>query len=268
MSVGFLAAYVVLGVGVGFLAGLLGIGGGLIQVPLLALLFARQGFPPEHLMHAAVATATATMVFTAVASAREHHRHGGVLWGVVASLAPGVVIASIVGPQIVNGLSTTAFALLFGAFVAVMATQILLDRKPRPSRQLPSRTVLAAVGAGIGLVSSMVGAGGAFLSVPFLLWCNVRLTSAVSTAAGLGLPIAIAGTIGFVIAGRDAQGMPAGSIGYIHLPALAAIVVGSMTAAPLGARATHRAPLRLLRRAFACLLYVVAASMVWKALAP
>lgn len=260
------ATLVVLGAGVGFLAGLLGIGGGLTMVPLLTLLFAREGFPVDHVVHAAVATATGAMVFTSISSAREHHRHGAVLWSVVGALAPGVIVASIVGPQLVKGLSTAAFAMFFGVFVAAMATQILLDRKPHPTRELPGRPALAAVGAGIGLVSSMVGAGGAFLSVPFMVWCNVHLRSAVSTAAAVGLPIAVASTIGFVIAGRAAVDMPPYSLGYIYLPALLAIVIGSVLLAPVGARLTHRWPVRTLRRAFACLLYVLAGSMVWKTL--
>ncbi len=268
MEPALLVGFVVLGAAVGFLAGLLGVGGGLTMVPFLTFLFARQGFPADHVVHAAVATATATMLFTSASSAREHHRHGAVLWGVVASLAPGVVVGSMLGPQIVKGLSTSAFAVLFGVFVAIMATQILLDRKPSATRQLPGRAGLAGVGAGIGLVSSMVGAGGAFLSVPFLAWCNVKLRQAVSTAAALGLPISAASTVGFAWAGRDVHGMPPYSVGFIYLPALGLIVVGSVLLAPVGARVTHRAPLRVLRRSFAALLYVLAGAMVWKGLRP
>lgn len=264
----WLLVFVVLGSGIGFLAGLLGIGGGLIMVPILTFLFARQGFPADHLVHGAVATATATMMFTSVSSVREHHRHGGVLWGVVAAMAPGVVLASIVGPQLTRGLSTAGFAGFFGAFVAVAATQILLDRKPAPSRQLPGKAGLFAAGSVLGLISSMVGAGGAFLSVPFMVWCNVRLHHAVPTAAALGLPIAFAGTVGYAIAGFGATDMPPYSVGYVYLPALLAIVLGSVSLAPVGARLTHRSPVKTLRRAFAALLYCAAAAMVWKAFHP
>ncbi len=266
MDPGALLAYVALGCAVGFLAGLLGIGGGMTLVPVLTFLFFRAGFAPEHVVHMAVATATATMMFTSVASAREHHRHGAVLWDVVAGMAPGLVLASLVGPQIVRALSTAVFAGGFGVFVALAATQILLDRKPKPSRQLPGRAGLFAVGAAIGLVSSMAGAGGAFLTVPFMVRCNVRLHRAVPTAAALGLPIAFAGTVGFAIAGFGARGLPPYSVGYVYAPALAATVVGSVLLAPVGARLTHRSPVRTLRRAFALLLYVLAASMVWRAL--
>lgn len=265
MSVELALGLFVMGCAVGFLAGLLGIGGGLTMVPLLTLAFSRGGFPAEHVVHVAVATATGTMLFTSVSSAREHHRHGAVLWRVVAAMAPGIVVASLIGPQIAKGLSTAAFAGFFGVFVCAAATQILLDRKPAPTRDIPGPAALFGVGAAIGLVSSLVGAGGAFMSVPFLLWCNVALRAAVSTAAAIGLPISLASTIGFVIAGWGVPDMPPASLGFIYLPALAAIVAGSVLFAPMGARFAHRWPVRRLRRAFAVLLYVLAATMLWKA---
>jgi uncharacterized membrane protein YfcA len=260
-----IVVFVVLGAFVGFLAGLLGIGGGMTMVPLLTIIFTQQGFPLAHVVHMAVATSTATIIFTALSSAREHHKHGAVLWAVVAGLAPGIIVGSLVGPQIVGGMSTGLLAGFFGVFVAFSATQMLIDRKPRPSRELPGKPGLFAVGGGIGLISSMVGAGGGFLSVPFMSWCNVKIHNAVATSAALGLPIAIAGTIGFIIAGADERGMPAYSLGYIYLPALLSIVVASMLTAPLGARTAHTWPVKKLKRAFALLLYVLAAYMLWKA---
>jgi len=189
-----------------------------------------------------------------------------VLWRVVAGMAPGIVVGSLLGPQIVGGMSTSALAAFFGVFVAVSATQMLLERKPRPTRELPGRGGLFAVGGGIGLISSMVGAGGAFLSVPFMVACNVKLRNCVATSAALGLPIAAAGTLGFVLAGLRATGLPPYALGYVYVPALLAIVAGSVVCAPIGARAAHRWPVRALRRAFAGLLYVLAAYMLWKSL--
>ncbi len=266
MDAALIAAFVALGAAVGFLAGLLGIGGGMTMVPLLTIAFGRQGFAPDHVVHLAIATATATILFTSISSAREHHRHGAVRWHVVAGMAPGIIAGSLLGPQIVGGLSTAALAAFFGVFVAVSATQMLLGRKPRPTRELPGRGGLFAVGAGIGLVSSMVGAGGAFLSVPFMVACNVSLRNGVATSAALGLPIAAAGTVGFVFAGLHTQGLPPYAIGYVYIPALLAIVAGSVVCAPIGARAAHRWPVARLRRAFAGLLYVLAAYMLWKSL--
>jgi uncharacterized protein len=257
--------FVLLGCLVGFLAGLLGIGGGMTMVPILTIIFTREHFPPEHVVHMAVATSTATIIFTSISSAREHHRHGAVLWSVVAGLAPGIIVGSLVGPQIVGGMSTTALAAFFGVFVAFSATQMLLDRKPAASRELPGKVGLFGVGGGIGLVSSMVGAGGGFLSVPFMAWCNVKIHNAVATSAALGLPIAIAGTVGFVIAGLRQTGMPAHTLGYIYWPALIAIVAASVVLAPVGARTAHRWPVKKLKRAFALLLYVLAAYMLFKA---
>ncbi len=259
-----IVGFVVLGVVVGFLAGLLGIGGGLTMVPILTILFTQRRFPIEHVVHMAVATSTATIVFTAISSAREHHRHGAVLWPVVAAIAPGIVVGSLLGPQIVSGMSTPALAFFFAIFVSVSATQMLLDKKPKPSRELPGKAGLFGVGGLIGLISSMVGAGGGFLSVPFMTWCNVKIHNAVATSAALGLPIALAGTIGFIIAGLRTTGMPPGSLGYIYLPALVSIVVASMLMAPVGARTAHRWPVKKLKRAFALLLYALAAYMLWK----
>ena len=258
MDLSLLGAFFVLGGAVGFLAGLLGIGGGMTLVPLLTILFTRQGFPPEHIVHMAVATATATIVFTSVASMREHQRHRAILWPVVAALAPGIIVGSLVGPQIVGGMSTVVLSAFYGVFVAAAATNTLLDRKPKPTRELPGKVGLFAVGGGIGLVSSMVGAGGAFLSVPFMTACNIGIRNCVATSAALGLPIAVAGTIGFVVAGLGAPGLPPHTVGYVYLPALLAIVAASVISAPIGARAAHRWPVQKLKRAFALLLYVLA----------
>jgi uncharacterized membrane protein YfcA len=265
MDLSLVGALLVLGGAVGFLAGLLGIGGGMTIVPLLTIVFTRQGFPAEHIVHMAVATATATILFTSVASMREHQRHRAILWPVVAALAPGIVVGSLIGPQVVGGMSTVTLSAFYGLFVAAAATNTLLDRKPKPTRELPGKGGLFAVGGGIGLVSSMVGAGGAFLSVPFMTACNIGIRNCVATSAALGLPIAVAGTIGFVVAGLGQAGLPPHTVGYVHVPALLAIVAASVISAPMGARAAHRWPVKKLKRAFALLLYVLAAYMLWRA---
>jgi uncharacterized protein len=266
MDVSLAVTFVLLGAIVGFLAGLLGIGGGMTMVPLLTIIFTQESYPPEHVVHMALATATATILFTSVSSMREHQRHGAIRWPVVAGMAPGIVVGSLAGPLIAGGMSTAALSVFFGAFVAVAATQMLLDRKPKATRELPGKGGLFAVGGGIGVVSSMVGGGGAFLSVPFMTACNVNMRQCVATSAALGLPIAVAGTVGYVLAGLRQTGLPPHSIGYIDLPALLAIVAASVLAAPVGARAAHRWPVKRLKHAFAVLLYVLAAYMLWKAL--
>ncbi len=265
MDASLIALYLLLGAAIGFLAGLLGIGGGMTIVPLLTLAFTHQGFAPAHVVHLALGTATATIVFTGISSTREHHRHGAVVWRVVAGMAPGMVVGALAGTQAVGIMSTAFLATFFGVFVAIAATQVLIDRKPRPTRQLPGAAGLFAVGGGIGLVSSMVGAGGAFLSVPFMAACNINLRKCVATSAALGLPIAVAGTIGYVLAGIRQSELPPYSVGFVYLPALLAIVAASVVVAPFGARAAHRWPVARLRKAFAVILYLLASYMLWKA---
>ena len=234
------------------------------MIPVLTAIFAREGFPPEHIVHIAVATSLATILFTSLSSMRAHARRGAVLWRVVWGLSPGIVAGSFVGPQIVAHMSAALVAALFAAFTGVAATQMLLNREPRAVRELPGRLGLVGVGAAIGVVSSMVGAGGAFISVPFMIWCNVRVHNAVATSAAIGFPISAAGTLGYVVAGLQQPSLPPLTVGYVNLPALAGIVVASMLTAPLGARLAHRWPVAKLRRAFAFLLFAIGGYMLWK----
>ena len=265
MTATLVIAFLLMGAVIGFLAGLLGLGGGMTMVPLLTLAFTHQGFASEHLVHMAIATATATILFTSVASVREHQRHRAIVWPVVAGMAPGMILGSLAGAHFVGKMSTPVLSAFFGTFVAVAATNILLDRKPKAARELPGKVGLTAVGGGIGLISCMVGAGGAFLSVPFMTACNVNMRSCVATSAALGMPVAVAATVGYVFAGWSQPGLPPHSIGYVYVPALLAIVAASVISAPMGARAAHRWPVPTLKRAFALVLYVLAAYMLWQA---
>lgn len=257
--------FVAIGCAVGFLAGLLGIGGAMTMIPLLTVIFAHEHFPSNHVVHMAVATSLATIVFTSISSTRAHAQRGAVLWRVVLGLTPGILIGSLVGPQIVAGMSSALLAGIFALFAATSAAQMLLHTKPKATRDLPGRPGLFGVGLAIGVLSSMVGAGGGFLSVPFMTWCNVRIHRAVATSAALGFPIAAAGTVGYIIAGARQAGLPPYTLGYIYLPALAAIVVASMIVAPIGVRVAHGLPVLRLRRIFAGLLLAIAAFMFWKA---
>ncbi len=265
MDYALIPIFVVMGALVGFLAGLLGIGGGMTMVPLLTMIFTYERFPLQHVVHMAVATSTATIVFTAISSVRAHHQHGAVRWPIVTAMAPGIVVGSLVGPQFASALPTPVLATVFGGFTWFSATQMLTDKKPAAGREMPGRLATAGVGMFVGFISALVGAGGGFLTVPFMTWCNVKIHNAVATSAALGLPIAIAGTIGFVIAGLRQEGMPPMTVGYIYLPALALIVIASVLFAPLGARTAHKWPVKKLKKAFAVLLYVLGAYMFWKA---
>jgi uncharacterized membrane protein YfcA len=260
MSAGL--AYLGIGALVGFAAGLLGIGGGVVMVPLLVLVFAAQGLPSEHVLHLALGTALAAMVFTSIASMRAHHAHGAVDWRIARAMSPGMLVGSF-GAALVAGLiPTRPLALLFTALVFYAATQILLDLKPPSSRELPGTLGIFMAGTIIGAVSSLVAAGGAFMTIPFLTWCKVPLRRAIGTAAANGLPIAMAGTAGYVLHGLRVRDLPTPSIGFVYLPALGLVVLTSMVAAPLGAAVAHRLPIKQLRTVFALLLYGFAVRML------
>ncbi len=256
-----------LGVGTGFLAGLLGIGGGMLMVPFITIIMSNRGVAPDLAVKMAIATSMATIIFTSISSVRAHHKRGAVRWDIVKRLAPGIVIGSIIGSLGVFALLKGSYlAIFFGLFVSFSATQMFLDKKPKPTRQMPGTAGQFAAGGVIGFLSGLVGAGGGFISVPFMTWCNVAIHSAVATSAALGFPIAVANVLGYVISGLSVQDLPAGSFGYIWLPALAVIAVCSFLTAPLGAKAAHSLPVGKLKRVFASILYVLAAYMLYKGL--
>ncbi|MBC7600569.1 MAG: sulfite exporter TauE/SafE family protein [Polaromonas sp.] len=256
-----------LGVGTGFLAGLLGIGGGMLVVPFITIIMVSRGVAPDLAVKIAIATSMATIIFTSISSVRAHHRRGAVRWDIVKRLAPGIVVGSIIGSLGVFALLKGSYlAIFFGLFVSFSATQMFLDKKPKPTRQMPGAAGQFAAGGVIGFLSGLVGAGGGFISVPFMTWCNVAIHSAVATSAALGFPIAVANVLGYVVSGWNLQDLPAGSFGYIWLPALAVIAVCSFFTAPLGAKAAHKLPVGKLKRVFASILYVLAAYMLWKGL--
>lgn len=254
--------YLLLGAIAGLFAGLLGIGGGALMVPILVMMFAAQGFPGEHIMHMALGTSMATIVFTSISSVRAHQRHGAVIWGIVGSMAPGIVVGTLLAAQLAARVPTRPLAIFFALFIAYVAFQMLLNVKPKPSRQLPGTPVMLAVGAGIGAISALVAIGGGSLSVPFMTWCNVKVHNAIGTSAALGFPIAIAGTIGYLFAGYASPGLPAGSFGFIYLPALAATVLTSIATAPLGAKLAHRLPVPTIKKIFAGMLLLLLAKML------
>jgi uncharacterized membrane protein YfcA len=261
------AELAVLGVGTGFLAGLLGIGGGMLMVPFITIILGHRGVPSDLAVKMAIATSMSTIMFTSISSVLAHHRRGAVRWDIVKRLSPGIVIGSLVGSLGVFALlKGSVLAIFFALFVGFSATQMFLNRKPKPTRQMPGTAGQLAGGGAIGFLSGLVGAGGGFISVPFMTWCNVAIHNAVATSAALGFPIAVANVLGYVGSGQSVQGLPAGSIGYIWLPALAVIAVCSFLTAPLGAKAAHSLPVSKLKRVFASILYVLAAYMLWKGL--
>jgi uncharacterized membrane protein YfcA len=257
----------VLGLGTGFLAGLLGIGGGMLLVPFLTYILGSQQVAPDLAVKMAIATSMATIMFTSISSVRAHHKRGAVRWDLVARLAPGIVIGGMLASLGVFALLKGSFlAIFFGLFVGFSAFQMFLDKKPAPTRQMPGTAGTMTAGGVIGFLSGLVGAGGGFVSVPFMTWCNVAIHNAVATSAALGFPIALANVIGYVVSGQSAEGLPHASLGFVWLPGLAAIAVCSVLTAPLGAKAAHELPVRKLKRIFACLLLGLASYMLWKGL--
>jgi uncharacterized protein len=258
----WLLGYLALGAVAGFFAGLLGVGGGAIMVPVLALMFAAQGFSDAHLMHLALGTSMATIVFTSLSSLRAHHSHGAVIWPIVRSIAPGIVVGTLLAAQVAARVPTRPLAIFFAAFISYVAVQMILNVKPKPSRQLPGAVGMFGVGTFIGGISALVAIGGGSLSVPFMTWCNVKVHQAIGTSAAIGFPIALAGTVGYMISGYGADNLPEGAIGFIYLPALAATVVTSMLVAPFGARVAHSLPVATIKKVFAGVLILLSAKML------
>jgi uncharacterized protein len=258
-------AYLSVGLIAGFLAGLLGVGGGLVIVPALLYVFVLLGLPAEHHQLLALGTSMATIVFTGIASLKAHHARGAVRWTVVKTITPGILLGTFAGAQLAAFVPALGLQWFFVAFAYLVAAQMLLDFKPKPSRALPAKGGMTAVGTSIGLVSSWVGIGGGSLSVPFMTLCNVPVKEAIGTSAAIGFPIALAGALGYVVSGWSAS-LPQGALGFVYLPALAGIVLASFPMAKVGAAAAHRLPVPVLKKCFAALLIVLASKMLWSLL--
>ncbi|MDR2092922.1 MAG: sulfite exporter TauE/SafE family protein [Azoarcus sp.] len=260
-------AYPLLGAVVGFLAGLLGIGGGGVMVPMLTTFFLAQGFPHEQVLHMALGTSMATIALTSVSSLRAHHAHGAVQWEVVRRITPGILAGTFAGTFIASRLGTAPLAVFFACFMTFVAAQMLYNVKPKPSRELPGRAGMSVAGLFIGAVSALVAIGGGSLSVPFMVWCNVRVQHAIGTSAAIGFPIALAGTAGYLVNGWRAAEMPSFTLGYIYLPALVLAGAVSVFVAPFGAACAHRLPVAALKKAFAGMLILLVVKMLHGVLA-
>lgn len=254
--------YLLTGVAGGLLAGLLGIGGGIVIVPALYYLFSWQGFSGGHIMQLAVATSLMTIVVTAVASIRAHHLRGAVQWPTLMLLLPGIIAGAVCGGLLARWIASDWLRILFGLFEIVVALQIGFGARPVAHRSLPGSAGMTAAGGVIGGLSALLGIGGGTLTVPFLLWCNVTIHKAVATAAACGLPIAVAGALTFILSGWSVPDLPAHSLGYVYWPAALAIVSTSFLTAPLGARLAHALPVMTLRRLFAVLLAIIGLRML------
>lgn len=254
--------YLLAGAVAGTLSGLFGVGGGLIIVPVLALVFTGLGFPEQHIMHLALGTSLATIIFTSISSTRAHQLNGNVDWHVVGKIALGIIIGTLAGAVLATSMKTLWLKLIFAMFVIAVATQLMLSLSPNPKRRLPGIFGTSIAGLTIGAISSLVGIGGGTLSVPLLIYCNIAIKKAIGTSAAIGLPIAMTGTLGFIFTGLHNTMLPAYSFGYVFFPALICIAAASTLTAPIGARMAQRLSAITLKRAFAGLLYLIGLHML------
>jgi len=246
----------------GFLAGLLGIGGGMILVPFMILVFNHLGFSQSVIVHMAIATGMATILFTTSSAIWAHHKHGSIDWKLVAALSPGMVFGGLVGgSELFEAIKTSWLSLFFALFIVYTSIQMMLNKKPTAGRELPGKFGLFAFGTFAGALASLVGAGGAFITIPFMLWCNVKPHTAMASSSGLGLPIAAAATLGYMYGSWGNPDLPAGSLGFVYLPAVACIVVVSIFTAPWGAKMARKLDVAQLKRVFGILLFFLAAFM-------
>ncbi|MCW5623303.1 MAG: sulfite exporter TauE/SafE family protein [Burkholderiales bacterium] len=260
--------YPAMGLLAGFFAGLLGIGGGMILVTLMVIAFDAQGFPADRVMHLALGTSMATIIFTSIKSAHSHHARGAVRWDIIRNSAFGLVAGTLIGTAIADTMRSKWLAIVFLAFVVYSAINMMFDMKPKPTRQLPGPAGQQIGAAVVGVLSALVGAGGGFITVPLMSLCNVPLRQCVGTSSALGLPIAAAGTIGYLITGWDKDHLPPLSLGYIYLPALIGIVLGTFVTVPLGAKLAHTLPIAKLKKVFAIVLSILAVKMIWGLMHP
>ncbi|MEO5861749.1 MAG: sulfite exporter TauE/SafE family protein [Burkholderiales bacterium] len=255
-------AYLALGAVVGLFAGLLGIGGGVIIIVGLLEIFKHLHFGQAHIMHMALGTSMACILFGSLSSLLAHRSLGSVDWFIVRRLTPGILTGGFLATFAVAQVSSVVLKVCFVIFMVYTATQMLFNAKPKPHRNLPGRVGMLVAGNVIGAISSLVGVGGAAIAIPFMTWCNVQMHRAIGTAAALGFPVSLFGSLGYIVNGWDATGRPDWSLGFVYLPACFGIAVTSTLTAPFGARLSQRLPVPTLKQIFACLLFVLATKLV------
>jgi len=257
-----LLIYLAVGAFAGLLAGLFGIGGGLVIVPVLVITFEALGFPVEVLTHMAVGTSLATIAFTSLSSVRTHHQKGAVDWPLATRISMGILLGAVLGVLTANALSGAGLQLVIGISALIVAAQMGLGLKPKPTRSLPSKRGLVVAGSGIGWGSALFGIGGGSITVPFLTWCNYPMQRSVAVAAACGFPIALVGGLSNIVVGWDNSALPENTLGYVYWPALIGIVITSVPCARLGAKLAHKLSPEKLKKLFAVMLVVVAAKFL------
>jgi len=257
-----IAVFLATGAAAGLLAGLFGVGGGLIIVPALAVILPKLGTAPEVVMQSAIGTSLAVIGLTGISSTRAHHARGGVIWPIFWRLAPGIVAGSLIGAVVAHHVASDTLKKCVGIGALLISIQMLIDATPKATRSAPGAVGLGIVGSLIGALSALIGIGGGSLTVPYLTACNIDMRRAVGTSAACGMPIAWAGAAGFAFNGYSLPGLAPWSLGYVDLAAFAGIAVTSVLTAPLGARLAHGLSPKLLKRAFALFLAAISLRML------
>ncbi len=257
-----LSIYLVTGAFVGFASGLLGIGGGLIIVPVLATALT-YFINSSQVVHIAIATSLATILITSLSSAFAHHKHGAVRWDLVKMLAFGILAGAFIGGWASQFFASNTLSIVFGVLELLIALNMLLALKPNPSRELPGFVGNTAAGTVIGNISSIVGIGGGTLTTPYLVWNNVSMHQAIATSTAVSIPVALSGSIGYILAGLQATDLPNYTTGYIYWPAFFGIILASIFTAPIGARLAHKLPVKVLKRGFGVFLILLAIKMLF-----
>ncbi|MDT8364156.1 MAG: sulfite exporter TauE/SafE family protein [Nitrosomonas sp.] len=257
--------FLLTGLFTGFFAGLLGIGGGLMIVPVLITVFTDKGFAEGQVMHLALGTTTAIIALTSISSLRAHHMRGAVDWQIVRHLTPGIVLGVLAGTTLAGQLSSQVLGFIFVIFIYCAAAQMWLNLRPTTGFPLPGNMGMLAAGGTIGAISSLVAIGGGLLTVPFLAACRISLHRAIGTAAAVGFPIALASAIGYAVNGAlQSRLLPDYALGYIYLPAFVLVALSGILTAPLGAKAAHAMPADKLRKIFAGLLCLLGIKLLLK----
>jgi uncharacterized protein len=266
MTIEWIFIYLALGCGVGFMAGLLGIGGGGILVPLLISIFSYQGMAQEQRVHLALGTSLACMIITSTASARAHALKGTIHWRLALGLAPGIILGAFLMAYFSIAINPVFIALFFAVFMALIAGQLLLNWQPKSNTRPINSRQLLLMGGAIGALSALATVGGGFLTLSYLNYKNIAIKNAIGTAAAIGFPIALAGTLGYLISGQGYGPSAPYIIGFVHAPAFVIIGLSSIIAAPYGVRcASYLAPVYL-KRIFAAVSLLLGAKMLYSVL--
>jgi len=262
----YIIYFLFLGTIVGFMAGLLGIGGGGIMVPVLTSLFLALGMPVEKVVHLALGTSMAAIIVTSISSLRAHHSRKAVLWDYVKGMSPGIIVGTFLATYVVALASSLALAVFFSLFMGFIAVKLFIDKQPTLHEKPSGKKHLFAVGSGIGAISALVSIGGGSLTVPYLVWRNIDIKKAIGTSAAIGLPISLAGTLGYVINGWHNTSLDEFILGFVYFPAVLLISITSFVFAPLGAKMAHRLPVLILKKVFAILLIMLSLKMLFSIL--